>query len=377
MLFKDIIGQQAVKKRLIQSVLDNRVSHAQLFLGEEGCGKLALAIAYAQYICCTNKGADDSCGTCSSCVKYNKLVHPDLHFVFPVNTNKSITKDPVSDNFIASWRETLNKDPYLSIDQWYEIIGIDNKQGFISVKESSEIMKKLSLMTYESEYKVMIIWMPEKMNPAASNKLLKILEEPPAKTLFMLVCEQQDQLLPTILSRTQLVKILRIPDAELARALIEKQNIVQELASKISFLAEGNYVEAVKMMNQGEDENYYATTFIQWMRLCFSAKMIEVTDWVEGIASIGRERQKNFLNYALHMVRESLLMNYADPSLVKLSGNELDFLVKFSPFIHGANCIQLSEELNTAYYHIERNANAKILFLDLSIRMMKLLKIKS
>ena len=377
MLFREVIGQESVKKRLIQSVFDNRVSHAQLFLGGEGCGKLALAIAYAQYISCENKTSDDSCGICSSCIKYNKLAHPDLHFVFPVNTNKEITKDPISDNFITSWRETLNKTPYISLDQWYEIIGIENKQGVISAKESNEIMKKLNLMTYESEYKIMIIWMPEKMNPSASNKMLKILEEPPGKTLFLLVSENQDQLLPTILSRTQLVKILRIPDAELAKALNDKHNISHELASKISFLSEGNYIEALKLLNQAEEENYYSVTFIQWMRLCFAAKMIETLDWVENVSAIGRERQKNFLNYALQMVRESLLMNYADKSLVKLNGEELDFLVKFSPYIHGGNCISLSEELNTAYFHIERNANPKILFLDLSIRVMKLLKVKA
>ena len=377
MLFKDIIGQEAIKKRLIQSVCDNRVSHAQLFLGGEGYGQLALAIAYAQYISCENKTSDDSCGTCYSCIKYNKLVHPDLHFVFPVNTNKEITKDPVSDNFITGWREALGNNPYLSLDQWFEMIGIENKQGIISAKESNEIVKKLSLMTYESEYKVMIIWMPEKMNPSAANKMLKILEEPPDKTLFMLVCENQDQLLPTILSRTQLVKILRISDEALAKALVERHDVSTELASKVSFLAEGNYIEALKLLNQAEEVNYYSATFIQWMRLCFSAKMIEAIDWVESVSTIGRERQKNLLNYALHMVRESLVMNYTDKSRVKLNGEELDFLVKFSPYIHGANCIPLSEELNTAYFHIERNANPKILFLDLSIRVMKLLKVKA
>jgi len=377
MQFKEIIGQENIKKRLIQSVADNRVSHAQLFLGPEGSGSLALAIAYSQYICCENKTAEDSCGTCPSCKKHQKLIHPDLHFVFPVNTNKDIKEHPISDNFINYFREAVIKNPYLNLQQWLEFIGIENKQGIIATKESNEITRKLSLMTYEAEYKVMVIWFAEKMHPTTSNKLLKLLEEPPEKTLFMLVCENQEQILPTVFSRTQLIKILKISDEDLLNFLIQKKNLTQEVAEKIVFLSEGNYLETQKLLtHQNETEQFFFNNFVQWMRLCFSDKVVEITEWVETIPLMGRERQKSFLSYCLHIIRESLIRNYGDRNLIKMSGAERDFLIKFSPFINGANCIQLTEEFEKAYLHIERNANPKILFLDLSLKIIKLLKVK-
>ena len=379
MLFRNIIGQEAVKKRLIQSVMDNRVSHAQLFLGPEGSGKLALAIAYAQYISCLNKSNEDSCGVCSSCIKYNKLAHPDLHFVFPVNTSSLVEagKDGlICDFFLKFWRESILQNPYFNLNQWYENIGIENKQGVISAKESNEIVKKLALKTYESEYKVMIIWMPEKMNGSASNKLLKILEEPPEKTLFILVSENQEFLLPTVLSRTQLVKIPKLSDLEITSALVKEKQISQERAIDVAFLCEGNYNEAVKLFDENESEKLYSSKFIQWMRLSYTVKVLDIMDWVEGIAVLGREKQKGFLNYAIRMIRESMMLNYADKSMVKLNGEMLDFLSKFAPFIHGANCLQINDEFNKAIEHVERNANPKILFLDLSFKLMKLLKVK-
>lgn len=377
MLFQEIIGQESVKKRLIHSVSDNRVSHAQLFLGPEGSGSLALALAYARYLCCENKSSEDSCGICSSCVKYNKLAHPDLHFVFPVNTSPIYdgTK-PLSDYFLEHWRKSLLSNPYLNLNQWYEAIGIEKKQGLINAEESHEIIKKLALKAYESEYKIMIIWMPEKMNPSASNKLLKLLEEPPEKTVFLLVCENQEQLLSTILSRTQLVKILRLSDAGIENGLIKNQNLSPETAKSIAFLCDGNYNEALQLIDANDNEKLYSATFISWMRFCYQVKVPDIMKWVEDVSAHGREKQKSFLNYAIQMIRESLLLNYADKSMVKLNGDIFDFLTKFAPFIHGANCMSMTEELNRAYSHIERNANPKILFLDLSFKMMKLLKVK-
>jgi len=240
MLFKEIIGQEEVKKRLINAVKENRISHAQLFLGKEGFGTLALAIAYAQYICCENKLANDSCGVCSSCIKYQKLVHPDLHFVFPVATNAVVKKKPISNHFLPQWRASLLNDYYLSYKSWQEKIETGNKQLLITKDESIDILKKLNLKTYESAYKIMIIWYPEKFNIASANKLLKILEEPPEKTLFILVAQETEKIINTILSRTQLIKINQINAVALQQAIIKKYQLTEDEALSIAKLADGN-----------------------------------------------------------------------------------------------------------------------------------------
>jgi DNA polymerase III subunit delta' len=379
MLFKDIIGQADVKRRLIQSVKDSRLSHGQLFTGPEGSGALALAIAYIQYINCEAKGESDSCGSCPSCVKYNKLAHPDLHFIYPITSTKEVTGSEIkSEDFIFSWREAVISNPYLSLQNWYEALGVENKQGLINARDSDEVVKKLSLKAYEAEYKAMVIWMAEKMNVSAANKLLKILEEPPEKTIFILISEQFEQLLPTITSRVQLTKVKKIGDEELSLWLSEKHGISPQNAQQVAFLADGNYNLAKKILNEGGEDNFFTASFIDWMRMCYQAKVPDVIGWVEDISKIGREKQKSFFDYSLEMVRECLLLNYApDKNLNRINKNEGDFLKKFSPFIHGANCISITDEFNKASRDIERNANPKILFLDLSLRMMKLLRVKA
>jgi DNA polymerase III subunit delta' len=240
------------------------------------------------------------------------------------------------------------------------------------------VVKKLGLKAYEAEYKAMIIWMAEKMNIQAANKLLKILEEPPEKTIFILVTEQFNQLLPTITSRTQLIKAKKIDDADLVKHLVEKQGLSEQNAQQVAFLANGNYGLAKTMLAEGGEDDFFTSNFINWMRLCYGAKVPEVLQWLEIISKAGREKQKSFFDYALEMVRECLLLNYApDKNLNRINKNEADFLRKFSPFIHGANCIMITEELNKASHNIERNANPKILFLDLSLKMMKLLRVKA
>lgn len=371
MQFKHIIGQEEVKQRLVQSAKDGRISHAQLFMGPEGSGNLALAIAYAQFIACKNKGENDSCGACPSCLKYQGLVHPDLHFAYPITSAK---EGETSTLYLAEWREELAKDPYMNMFYWISIIGKENQQGVISKFESAEIMRKLSLTSFEGGFKVMIIWMPEKMNQASANKLLKILEEPSDKTLFLLVTENADQLLPTIISRTQLVKVNRIADEDMIKALMKRESLSEDEASRIAYLAEGNYNEAQHLIQNAEEENFNFVQFRTWMRLCFGKDVLKNIHWVEGIATIGREKQKNFLAYAMSMTRETLMVSYGDASLIRLRGEELEFVKKFSPFIHGENCIQITEELNRAIRDIERNANPKILFTDLSLKLMTLLK---
>lgn len=372
MLFREIIGQQGAKERLLRSVSDGRISHAQLFLGPQGCGSLALAVAYAQFVSCTNKQAEDSCGSCSSCVKYNKLIHPDLHFVYPVALSKDVR---VSTDVAVKWRETFLENPYITLYNWFESLDAENKQAVIGVEESAEILRKLSLTTYESEYKIMIIWQAEKMNQSSANKLLKILEEPPDKTLFLLVCENEDQLLRTIVSRTQLIKIPKISDRDLMTALVEQNNLSSESAEKIAHLADGNYAEAVLLLSENENAVHNLASFQKLMRASLKFSPQGVFAWIDEVSASGRERQKNFIYYALHIIRESMILNYGDPGLVKLGADEKEFVKKFAPFIHAGNIERFIEELNKAYYHMERNANVKILFMDLAFKFNELLNV--
>jgi DNA polymerase-3 subunit delta' len=379
MQFKDIIGHENVKTRLIKSVNNGRISHAQLFLGPEGCGNLPMAIAYAQYISCQNKTANDSCGACESCIKFQKLIHPDLHFVFPVASSAEVKVKPTSTQYISKWREAVLNEPYLSLANWQNKIETGNKQLLISKNESESILKVLSLKTYESEYKTMIIWYPERFNIASGNKLLKIIEEPPSKTLFILVAQDSEQIISTILSRTQLVKVGRIKEDVLQIELEKKYNLESSVANKIAHQSDGNLISAQKLIEHSSTEEEFHELFKVWMRSAFKGNVAGLIEWSESMAStsFGREKQKQFLKYALHLFRESLIKNYGDPEMERTASNELNFLSKFAPYIHGANCIEIIEVFNDASYHIERNANPKILFLDISLKLTKLLRAKA
>lgn len=377
MLFKEVLGQQKSKQLLLQMVREERVPHAQLFLGSHGSGNLAMALALAQFVGCTDKQADDSCGICPSCVKHAKFVHPDLHFVFPVATTPSVKAKPISKNFLSEWRSILKENAYFSLFDWIKYIGVENKQGIISVEESTHIVKDLSLKAYESDTKVMLIWMPEKMNIQAANKLLKIIEEPPHKTLFLLVAESEENMLATVLSRTQLFKVPRYSDAEVTEYLINNE-VEQEKALMISALVEGNINEALKLAEHSQDAEENSLHFVQWMRLCFSALQVKDIDklvqWSETMAKAGRENQKSFLLYASNVMRDALLKNYGVAAMMKMNVSGQNFTMdKFAPFIHAENCIEIIEELNMAQLHIERNANPKILFLDTSFKIARLL----
>ncbi len=376
MLFKDIIGQEEVKKRLRQTVKDQRVSHAQLFLGASGVGKLALAIAYAQYVNCTGRTDEDSCGECPSCIKFEKLAHPDLHFIYPVAATKEVKK-PKSVEFVEPWRELLlNNSAYITLNQWFEAISIENKQAIINKDDCNSIITTLGYKSYEAEYKVMIIWMVDKLFHSAAPKILKILEEPPEKTLFILISEDQDKILPTIRSRTQIVKIPKIKDEVLVSALMQKKECLEEEARRVVNLSDGSYQLALKNLESDEDEQQNFVLFRDWMRLCFSNDVVKLVSFVGDISKIGREKQKSFLSYALRTARNTILLNLHQNDLVKLENEEMDFTKKFSPFINSANIQQFDKEFNEALFHIERNANPSILFLDLSLKSMRLLKLK-
>lgn len=374
MQFKEVVGHPKIKEQLIYTVEENRISHAQLFLGPEGSGNLALAIAYAQYIACTNKQGNDSCGVCSSCQKFKKLIHPDLHFVFPVNTSKTIKKNPVSDDYINQWRTALIENPYINQNKWYEIIEIENKQGVISKNESYEILRKLNLKTFEAEYKFMIIWLPEKMNTYAANKLLKFIEEPPEKTLFFLVSENSEQILPTILSRTQLIKIPKIDNDSLYSALCDRLGINPDKALDIAHLANGNYFEALNLASAGDEDYENLERFKSLMRLAYLRKIVEIIDWVDEIARIGREKQKGFLTYSLRLLRENFMLNIKRKEIVYLTQKEYIFSENFSQFIHQENVNKLYEVFNKAYADIGMNAYNKIVFLDVALKIVKLIR---
>jgi DNA polymerase III subunit delta' len=381
MLFSEIIGQDEIKRRLIHTVLEGRVSHAQLFTGPEGSRKLALAIAYAQFINCRNRQnvdpetglPGDSCGTCPSCIKYEKLAHPDLHFIYPIASTKDV-KNPMSRDFLKSWRQSLLENDFrLTLFDWYEAIGIEKKQGIINADDCSEILRTLSYKSYESEYKVMILWMVEKLYHSAAPKILKILEEPPDKTLFILITENQDQIINTILSRSQIVRIPRLSDQDVTASL---QKLCPDPGTDIERvvpLAEGNLTRACKMLRKDEDESFMVENYIKWMRLCYANKIQETLEFVTEISRIGRERQKAFLGYSARIIRHGMLLHYTLPQLTRLNKEEKDFLVKFSRAITNVNILQMASALEDAQYHIERNANASILFMDLSFTMTSLL----
>jgi len=375
MFLRDVIGQEEIKKRLVQSVADSRISHAQLFTGAEGSGGLALALAYAQFISCTDKKEEESCGVCLSCNKYLKLIHPDLHFVFPVNTTEGVTKkEPVSDDFIFKWREMLLENSYPTLFDWYGKIGIENKQGIINVRESSEIIRKLNLKTFESDYKVMIIWMPEKMHISSANKLLKILEEPYENTVFLLVTESPEQIISTMLSRTQIMKIPGIEQAPLFEALKGKFELPDGDIQDAVRLSEGSYNKAVEYIQKSEETEINFERFGAIMRLTYSRNIKGILEWVEQMAILGREKQKNFLSYALRLVRENYMLNMGNNDLVRLSAKEKDFAAKFSVFIHHKNASQIAEEFNKASLNIEANAYDKIVFLDVALKLIKLIR---
>ncbi len=371
MQFKDIVGQQAIKQRLINTVNENRVSHAQLFLGPEGSGNLALAVAYAQYLSCENKQADDSCGECSPCRKYQKLMHPDLHFSYPFFAKH---RDDNALTFIEQWREAFLAYPYISLDIWRNYLEAENKQANINIAECHQIIKKLSLKPFESTYKILILWLPEYLDKEG-NALLKIIEEPQPNTLFLLVAQNQDQILNTILSRTQLVKIPALENDGIREYLVTQHNQTETAAEEIAYLSNGNLTEALAMLQQ--DTKGYHKLFVDWLRLCFANKGLEVMGFVDGLAKMGRENQKNFLRYGISFIRECCLLMNGGGNLVHLPAAELETAQKMTNVMGLLQAQTIINELEKAHFHVERNANPKILFLDVSLQIIKTLKFKT
>jgi len=377
MLFKEIKGNSKVKKQLIEAVRNNRISHAQLFSGKSGSAKLAIALAYAQFINCENRTAVDSCSVCSSCLKFNNQSHPDLHLVIPVLKTKEVQK-PVSDHFIRQWRDFITNNFYGSLNGWIDSFGTENKtgqQGTIYKDEASNIHNKLNLKNYEAEYRVVLIWMPERMNLEASNKLLKLLEEPPKGTVFLLVTENANQLLPTIISRLQTIKIVDFTEEDIVNHFGE-QTLSLEKAKHLKNLTNADLGKITQILEDKDVELDLFTDFSVWMRLNYKMDVQGTSRWVDNLSLKGRKQQNLFLSYAVKMVRECLIYNFASNTLLKTNENEFAFLTKFSPFIHEENSVMIIEKLEESIKAINRNANAKILFFELSLQMVKFLRLK-
>lgn len=367
MLFSEIIGYQDLKNTLLQSAQRGQIAHAQLFAGGEGTPALLLALAYATYINCAERSATDACGKCSSCTKYAKLIHPDLHLVFPVAATAKITKDVSSEKFLGSFRQFVHEQPYGNMQDWATFFGAENKQLNIGVEEGRNIIKSLALKAYEATYKVLVIWLPELMNVQSANAILKILEEPPEQTLFLLVTYSREKLLPTILSRTQIVGIRPFDNAEIEQYLQERHHIAVNVSQQLSALSEGNMQTALRLKDEATSDHFVA--FRDWIRLCYAKKLITLAEQADEFQKRGREVQKSFFMYSLHVIRQAIVWRIAGDVMLRLPETEADFIRKFSPYITEENVTEIARLLSDACYHIERNANPKIVFLDTSIQI--------
>jgi len=373
MLFANIPGLEEVKATLINSVKQNHIAHAQLFAGNAGSANMALALAYATYINCEDKQEKDACGVCASCTKTEKLIHPDLHFIFPVNTSKDVAKDPSSALYMKSWRAFMIESPYGNIHNWGDFIGTENKQPIINAEESRNIVKTLSLKSFEGEYKIMIIWLPELMKSEGANAILKILEEPPAKTIFLMVSNNIEKLLTTIQSRTQKIMVPPFLDENIKAHLVSRFELDDKKASRISFLADGNMNSALEMLKEDKEEDNH-DMFRDWMRLCFQlyrspSNLTELNRWTEAFGTLGREGQKNMLLYGINIMRETLVFKHSGNALIRLQEADLKFVENFSKQLSDEGIETISNALNDTFYHIERNANAKISFMNVSFQI--------
>ena len=377
MFFKDIIGQQEVIERLIKDAQAGTVPHALLFCGPEGVGKLQTAIAFSRYLLCRDKGtAAESCGTCPACVKMDKLVHPDLHFVFPViNKSKSAGRSTVSDDEIATWRDTVLERQYFGFEDWLTAIDADNKQARIFVTESESILSKLSLKSVEGGYKIMIIWHAEKMNAECANSILKLLEEPPAGTIFILTTDAPEQMLETIISRTQRIEFKRIPEQLIEQRLTGPGYMLDaDTAAKIAHLSGGSWLKAMSALRVNAESDEFFDYFTRLMRLSYGRKLKDLKLWADGLAGGGREWQKRFLAYCQRMIRENFICNFHNPDLNYMTEQERQFSVKFAPFVNENNIIGLMDVLSDAQRDIEQNVNSKMVFFDLTLKTIMLMK---
>ncbi|WP_115460760.1 DNA polymerase III subunit [Winogradskyella aurantiaca] len=378
MEFSEVLGHEHIKSYLKKGVDTGRIAHAQLFVGPEGSGTLPMALAYASYLLKASARSTES-----HQLMMENFTHPDMHFAFPVTTTSKVSKHPVSNHYLTEWRELLKTQPYGNLFDWYKLLGVENKQGLISVNEAHEIVKSLALKSFEGGYKVMIIWMPEKMNNECANKLLKLIEEPPSQTLFVLVAEDEEQLIDTIRSRCQIIHFPPLSENDIVEGLVRDYDVDSNVAQKIAHQSEGNYNKACDLVYRDSEDLQFEKWFVIWVRSAFKAKgnksaIHDLITWSEEIAKTGRETQKQFLLFCLSYFRQALLLNYKATELVYMEPQVENFkLEKFAPFVHNSNIMEITDELEKAVYHIERNGNSKIILTDLSIKLTRLLHRKS
>ncbi len=375
MFFNEIIGQEKATERLRQAIDGNTLPHALLICGQEGTGGLALAIAAAQYLQCTgHREMGAPCGECLSCRQYAKLEHPDLHFIYPIINKGSSSTPSVSEDFITEWRQTVLENPYVTSNQWLQTIGAENKQGIINQADSNSIIRHLSVKPYESDYRVMIIWLPEKMNETAANKLLKITEEPYEKTHFFLVSNDPERVLGTIRSRAQRFNLPPVDEAAIATALCKRYDCDEHRAATIAHMSHGSWVNAMALLQDDEERNFFFDLFCKMMRQSYGRRLQAMKEWSDEVAALGRERQKQYLQYAQTLIRENFIMNVGCDSLNYLNDSERQFSLRFSPFVNHKNVEGIMNELATAESDIAGNVNAKMVFFDLSLKLIMLLK---
>jgi DNA polymerase-3 subunit delta' len=372
--FSDFPGQDTTKTQLLDLFKSERVPHALLLNGEEGCGHLQLALSFSSLLLCKSPTPLDACKNCSSCKMYEKYQHPDLHFSYPIHLSKTEHSE-TSDDQRSSFLEALEKYKCLGKKTWYSKMGNENKQGVIGVKESQAILAKISLKSFFGSAKILLMWMPELMNIQAANKLLKLIEEPPENTYFIFVSNNQSKILPTISSRLQTINVPRLKDENISDFLEEKFQIEPSTAKNIAKISKGNLNKAINTHLDAGISEMNRSLFVNWMRLCYSRNIADTIDWVNEFSKIGREQIKDFIIYSLEMYRQCIMGNY-NMEIEGVSESEKNFLEKFKPFVNHQNISEINSIMNDAYYHMERNANPKILMLDVSIKLYKLLRTK-
>ena len=373
-MFDNIIGQKEYIASLRTAIDNNRLPHALLISGNEGSGSLALAYAAAQYLICPHRHDGDACGQCPQCLQLGKLQHPDVHFVFPVVRKKNQKEAPISLDYMSEWRNAFLNNHYLTLNEWTTTSGEENKQAGIFVAEANNIIKTLSVKPFESDYRVMIIWLPEKMNEETANKLLKIIEEPNDMTHFFFVSQEPERIIGTIQSRVQRINLPPIADVDIQQALVSRFDCPQDKAIDYARMSHGSYVEALKLLNDDEERSFYFTKFCEMMRLSYAKKLFDMKEWSEELSGIGRERQKAYLQYAQQMIRENFIMNFNTPSLNYLNESERTFSSRFHAFVNHNNVAGIMDELALAEKDIMQNVNAKMVFFDLSLKLIMLLK---
>ncbi|MFA5574694.1 MAG: hypothetical protein WC994_06515 [Brumimicrobium sp.] len=370
MFFNHVVGQTLIKQKFLSDIYDSKLSHAHLLLGNAGHGGLSLTLAAIQYLLCENKQEIDSCGECNSCRMMEKLEHPDVHFTFPTVQAETNISDP----HFPLWKEMILKNPYSNLNDWINFSDDKGRKPIISVHQSEQILKKLTLKSFQGGHKVSVIWMAEEMNQTCANKLLKIIEEPPKDTVFFLLAESEDKILTTILSRTQITKVPRIQPDEMKGFLQERGDFSQDLMESIISRSEGDLGVALELIDSGKTENENFLMFVDLMRNCYKKDVISMLDWATKVSQLGREEQKHFLKYGLHMMRQSLMTNYTEGKLVNASQGEEDFLKNFARFITGNNILAFNKLFSEAHYSIERNANGKLLFTNITFEVMRYIR---